>query len=986
MKVKDIFSKLLISILIVLILSNSILSTPAYASTLGELADAADDLINDFISATLGTIVGLFINPFATVAEALAFAADGLIAGIAYSQGSIDENGNIDVHDRPMSITPFDIFFNKVALLDVNFFNIPNDDSMISNIRISIAGWYYVMRNLAAAILLCVLIYVGIRMAITTIASDKASYKKMLVDWICSLALIFLIQYIIIFTLEVNSAFIRALSGVSEGEELQKAIIEIKKTSADWSLNGIAATVVYCMLVGQTLGLVITYFNRMLKIAFLIIISPLITLTYSIDKMGDGKAQALGTWLKEFVFSVLIQTFHCVIYMAFISMAATLLNDPVGFADNNNLAGAIISMLCIKFTKDAEKILGKIFKFSDSTSDTSLAVGMAASAMALSKAKSFGKGTRKAINGIGNIKNNVSNFARTAKIEGLALMSLRKGKTSSETGDKMTYEEAKEAAEAKVDEAAAKKIKEKYENHKKFGKYFVQTSESAYQNRVNEEVKKLMNTGNMTESLAKAKARENVAKELRKSARKENFYEKHKNLKSARGTVDAVRDVYRIARNTETAAVLRDIKNTVIGGGAGLFAGGATYGATGNEFNSIALGIATGKSTKEFFGASTSNLKNIALEHARSISQMSGEDTETVMQDVVDMAGILGDNSELNDYLNNPLSKIEEAMGGPSADSNIVKNSIKSIVSKEVKKTPGVGTDALMKKVLESQSVNDAMAAHRGVFTKDLLKNCVENVGQIYHKKELFDTIQSASNIGVDSKSFIKSVTKSSNKSSFVNNAQIIHNVTTGNVELGETLEPKALSRSDAWEQRQARDGDISKLRTDVGNVREDIEIDIKEKAGRTITVAEFAEMKIEVEQSRALAETEQHINDTELEAKARSLEKTFEEVKAEFKREYDELGAVATQKQLKALLDKFNNEMKKITDDYTATMNQIAAKEKIKTSKMVPGGPLGEKREEDELTYYSADQIRDFTNSEKRITRDAQGLKKQIASRIRTS
>ena len=48
------------------------------------------------------------------------------------------------------------------------------------------------------SILLCVLIYVGIRMAISTVASDKAAYKKMLVDWACSLALIFLLQYIIL--------------------------------------------------------------------------------------------------------------------------------------------------------------------------------------------------------------------------------------------------------------------------------------------------------------------------------------------------------------------------------------------------------------------------------------------------------------------------------------------------------------------------------------------------------------------------------------------------------------------------------------------------------------------------------------------------------------------------------------------------------------------------------------------------------------------
>ncbi len=41
----------------------------------------------------------------------------------------------------------------------------------------------------------------------------------------------------------------------------------------------------------------------------LIIIAPLITITYSMDKMKDGQAQALNTWMREFMFNVLIQPF-----------------------------------------------------------------------------------------------------------------------------------------------------------------------------------------------------------------------------------------------------------------------------------------------------------------------------------------------------------------------------------------------------------------------------------------------------------------------------------------------------------------------------------------------------------------------------------------------------------------------------------------------------------------------------------------------------
>ena len=53
-------------------------------------------------------------------------------------------------------------------------------------------------------------------------------------------------------------------------------------------------------------------------IGLLVVVSPLITCTYSLDKAGDGKAQALGAWLKEFIYTILIQPFHCIIYMCFI--------------------------------------------------------------------------------------------------------------------------------------------------------------------------------------------------------------------------------------------------------------------------------------------------------------------------------------------------------------------------------------------------------------------------------------------------------------------------------------------------------------------------------------------------------------------------------------------------------------------------------------------------------------------------------------------
>ena len=323
-KVRKLFNKILI-ILLVIITVTSLFAKPISIAT----ESSEEALKGDAVSGLLGGLIGILTIPERLVAVLLGNILNVFTARVAYVDGATDSSAN------PDTITPFDILFNKVMLTDVDFTNVNASNVTTLNssyykvgngeitkaFRANIAAWYYTMRMIAAAILLVILIYVGIRMLLSTIASDRAKYKKMLVDWITSLCLLFLLQYIIIFVTVINNALVNGLSQLGDAAGVDKSIQEIKKYA--FSLKhlidpySIAAAVAYLLLMWQTLTLFFTYFNRMLKLAFLVIISPLITLTYSIDKIGDGKAQALGTWLNEYIFGVLIQPFHCAIYMMF---------------------------------------------------------------------------------------------------------------------------------------------------------------------------------------------------------------------------------------------------------------------------------------------------------------------------------------------------------------------------------------------------------------------------------------------------------------------------------------------------------------------------------------------------------------------------------------------------------------------------------------------------------------------------------------------
>ena len=200
-------------------------------------------------------------------------------------------------------------------------------------------------------------------MAISTVASDQAKYKNMLMDWVTSFALVFFLNYIIMFTVEANNALIGLLeipvrTKIGSGITTQLAIRSaVGVATVSWG-----SLIVYAMLVGMTTAFLFSYVRRMLTIGFLIIISPLITITYSIDKVKDGKAQALNNWLKEFMFNVLIQPFHCIIYIVFVSSAIDLLSWE------GSIPKMVLAILCMSFIWKAEKIVKQIFGFGSASS------------------------------------------------------------------------------------------------------------------------------------------------------------------------------------------------------------------------------------------------------------------------------------------------------------------------------------------------------------------------------------------------------------------------------------------------------------------------------------------------------------------------------------------------------------------------------------------------------------------------------------------
>lgn len=251
-------------------------------------------------------------------------------------------------------------------------------DPIIIQLKRLIAVWYYIIRLLAVAAMCVVLIGIGIKMAISTIASDKAVYKRMLVDWMGGLVLIFTMHYIMYFSIyitdtlvdtvresanQINKVSMMQLSDTSKGnseverstQDLEIDVYEEIRTRAyDTKLTiGLMGMLMYITLVFMAFKYTLIYVKRFLTLAVLTLMAPGLGVAYALQKVLSGKSSSLKTWLSEYLLNLLIQVVHALIYAIFISAALKYSLE--------NVAGVLIALILMNFSLKGEAMFRRIF-------------------------------------------------------------------------------------------------------------------------------------------------------------------------------------------------------------------------------------------------------------------------------------------------------------------------------------------------------------------------------------------------------------------------------------------------------------------------------------------------------------------------------------------------------------------------------------------------------------------------------------------------
>ena len=282
--------------------------------------------------------------------------------------------------------------FSRYILKKVNGKTNVNELSIGDVLGKTISKWYIILRNLSLIIMLSVLVYIGIRIVLSSVAQEKSKYKNMLMDWLIGICLLFSLQLIMAFISGTIDNITDAIGSMGQSSNLIKTI-----RSEAYSGNQIGLTIVYFAMVIMTLMYLFYYVKRALNIAFLTLIAPLVAMTYPIDKLADGKAQAFNMWFREYLFNCLIQPVHLLLYMIFVTSA-------IDFAKENILYALVV----LWFMRSAESIVKKFFGFDSKAPGVGGPGTLAAAGMTYRAMSDFANGVKKKSGGRENSGNSDS--------------------------------------------------------------------------------------------------------------------------------------------------------------------------------------------------------------------------------------------------------------------------------------------------------------------------------------------------------------------------------------------------------------------------------------------------------------------------------------------------------------------------------------------------------------------------------------------------
>lgn len=217
------------------------------------------------------------------------------------------------------------------------------EESAIGMLRENYSKIYYTVFSISIALMLFAILGVAIRILISTTGSDKAKYKALLSDWFIAFITLLGSILFIFFIIKLNAYLISMFIDIAKAYlkdgllEDTSSIYETVRTRAyDNKFSvGFPATVVYLILIWDTIKFSLTYIRRLINILILAMIGPFnnaFQILSNVFRNKPGDRSKIKKWGKDISTLVFLQTIHAAVY-TFIMIISFKLLDEITFVN-----------------------------------------------------------------------------------------------------------------------------------------------------------------------------------------------------------------------------------------------------------------------------------------------------------------------------------------------------------------------------------------------------------------------------------------------------------------------------------------------------------------------------------------------------------------------------------------------------------------------------------------------------------------------------
>ena len=185
------------------------------------------------------------------------------------------------------------IVYGQTNRFSIDFWNISSVNDGKFNIARSlkdiVSYWYNTFRGLGITVYLIMLLFIGIKVLLSSTGKGLQEAKTKLTSWFTGVLILLFFPLIMRYSIELNNSLVTMISQAS-GD----ASSDIMNSVADSAINDgiLILSIVYVIMVGQLLILIMNYYKRAFMVSYLIVIFPIVATYYIWEKSQKGRSKS----------------------------------------------------------------------------------------------------------------------------------------------------------------------------------------------------------------------------------------------------------------------------------------------------------------------------------------------------------------------------------------------------------------------------------------------------------------------------------------------------------------------------------------------------------------------------------------------------------------------------------------------------------------------------------------------------------------------